>query len=149
MKIIETDGRNKDNLSIKPSYRVSISFVFDEIVIRREYFYYGYYENIEDFDNFWFDDKKKYQYGNLKNLNKASFITNKLKDKEYLKTKEKELIKAFYDRLIENEKDIIKEKKEKIKEYDKKIKDCHKNIENEFFIKFKRKDKLKKLNENR
>jgi len=151
MTIIEEDRRKKEKGDVPaiPAYRVSILLCANDVIIKREYFYYGYYESTSDFDNFYYNDSSENNHNTnvINNLLKGSFITRKIKDKEYLKNKEEELIKAFYGRLFENEKNIKNELDNQIKFYNEKIERCHENQNNEFFIKFKRKDKLKKLDE--
>lgn len=147
MKIIEIDERNTTHQhSIEPAYRVSIELEDDEVIITRKYFYYGYYEHSSDFDNFWYNHKNS-SYSSVGNLCKASFITRKIDDTEYLKIKENELIESFYCGLIENEKDIKKELYKVIMDYNYRIKKCQDNIKNDFFIKLNRQKKLKKINE--
>lgn len=144
MKIIEIDERNDHKHLIEPAYRVSIKLYDDDIIITRKYFYHGYYEHSNDFDNFWYNNTSNHT--SVGNFNKASFITRNF-DPEYLKIKEKELIKSFYIKLVQHEKDLEEERDDIIIDYNERIKKCQDNINNEFFIKLNRQKKLKNLNE--
>jgi len=146
MKIIEIDERNNPpKIRMLPSYRVSIEIEDTEIIIKREYFYYGFYESTCDFDNFWFNNKNN---GNnhWKDLTKCSFVTRNLSDSKYLKIKEKKLIKKFYNKLIKNENNLKIERDIKNIEYNDRIEECQKNQNCDLFIKIKRIKKLKNLN---
>jgi len=162
MRIIEIDEREdiykpyadeREDIykpyATEASYRVSIELEYPEVIITRKYFYYGYYEHSNDFDSFWYNNTSNQlqcsscitQVGNL---NKASFITRKF-DPEYLKIKEKELIEAFYNKLIQHEKDLEEERDNVVIDYNERIKKCQENIKNQFFIKLNRNKKLKKI----
>lgn len=148
MILIEEDQRITGNKSISPSYRVTISVQDHEITIKREYFYYGFYEHTEDFDNFWFNSNSNSKYNDLTDIYKGSFITRKLNDPEYLKLKEQELIETFYSNLIKNEQNLKIELDKKIKKYNDRINECQINQNCDLFIKLKRKEKLKKIKNN-
>ena len=118
MRIIEIDDRINAKIpyTTEASYRVSIDLEYPEVIIKREYFYYGYYEHSNDFDNFWYNNTSNHM--SVGNLNRASFVTRNF-DTEYLKVKEKELIESFYNKLVQHEKDLEEESDKEQEE------DCH------------------------
>lgn len=145
MKILEIDERSDKNM-MPPSYRVSVSMNDDGVVtITRKYFNYGFYERTSEFDNFWFSDEHSSWEG-VNNLYKSSFVTRNL-NPEYLKMKEKELISALYDKLIENENNLKIECDKKVIIYNNRIEKCKIFQNCEIFIKAKRIKKLKNLSE--
>jgi len=142
MELIIKEISDIDRFKNEPiSYRVSISIGTDNnIILTREYFRVGFNDG-ESWNKFYFNCDS-YSYGKT-NLTRASFITRKIDDKQYLQNKELELINKFYDKLIETKNLTIKEFLETQKRINNKI-SLYDNMIN-FFDKYKRKDKILKI----
>jgi len=138
-RIIEIDRSDSDK-SLKSfatplTYRISITLENNEVVLMREYFYVGYNDG-EKIDDFYYDDN---------HISRITFLTRNFDD-DYLKEKEKEVIKIFYYKLIESEKSVKQEKINTNIHFDNKIKRYQKFQKCGLFTKLKRKEKLKKIN---
>ena len=138
-KIEEKDHRvnyNKNGSeNYESHYRITIHLYNDEIILKREYFYYGFYDG-EEYDHFFFRDKDY--------LTRGSFLTKNF-DPEYLRQKENQLIKKIYKKLTKAQTYTKKKLENKIKEYNEQIeiyKECQQSGP---FKKYQRKEKLKKL----
>jgi hypothetical protein len=124
-------------------YRVSLTIDEEKVLLKREHFRSGFYSGEQD-DHFYFNTDYPQSNGDF--FRYCSFMTSKLDDEEYLKRKEEELIKLFYDKCNKNI-TISQERlrKEEIK-YNKRI-DNYKDIINHFEY-CKRGDKIKKIKSN-
>lgn len=146
LKIIEKKPSKEDsNLKSKATpltYRIFLELHYPQLILTRQYFYTGYYSG-EFIDGFYFDNGWN---PNTNKLTRGSFLTRNF-DPEYLKINEKILIEKFYKKLIETEKFLInklKKETDTIKgdiQYYKEYQKC------DIFLKIKRKNKLKEINE--
>lgn len=147
--IIEENNFDKEDLKNssyfdKPStpltYRVSIRLNEDHILLKREYFFVGYLSG-ESPDEFYFNDEDNW-YSSY--ITYTSFITRNF-DTKYLKDKENELINKFFDKLNITKEKIKEDKKEKIEYFNNRIKFYNECLDNDVFIKLKRKLKIKEI----
>ena len=145
-RIEEIDKRNTENIysSTPLTYRIAIKLYDNEIVLTREYFYYGYNDG-EIIDNFYFNNEVGWNNGT--EITRCTFITRNF-DEKYLKEKEELLIETFYEKISKSINSFQNKKLDAIKKYDR-LKEKYKQYQNcDLFLKYQRKQKLKQLNVN-
>lgn len=144
-RIEEIDRRNTEYIYSAPlTYRIAIKLYDNEIVLTREYFYYGYNDG-ETIDNFYFDNEVGWNNGT--EITRCTFITRNF-DEKYLKEKEELLIETFYEKISKSINSFQNKKLDAIKKYDR-LKEKYKQYQNcDLFLKYQRKQKLKQLNVN-
>jgi hypothetical protein len=144
---IEEEDRRESDIYFKSSvtpltYRIEIKIEDDEIILKREYFYVGYSDG-EHPESFYFDNEVGWRRDHY--LGKASYLT-RIFDPQHIQEKEDELIKMFYEKTFKNIEKINKRKKDAIKNFDNEINKLIECQNSNLFIKFKRADKLNKIN---
>lgn len=142
IKIIEKDD-SKPFMGMPLNYRVSIKFNTSQskylLSLTREFFRAGFLSG-EEFENFfWGIDNHDSKEG----INYASFISKKIKDKEYLMKMEQKLIKGFIERCDKSAIKVEKIRKRENLRLSKK-RDTYLNIVNNFGEYF-RDEKIKKI----
>lgn len=143
-EIDKRDAENKYFYSSPLTYRIAIRLYDNEIVLTREYFYYGYNDG-EKIDNFYFDNEVGWNNGT--EITRCTFITRNF-DENYLKEKETLLIESFYEKISNSINSFQNKKLDAIKKYDN-LKEKYKQYQNcDIFLKYKRNQKLKQLNVN-
>ena len=97
IKIIEKSDTEPFN-SMPLSYRVTIGTNIGDskrtITITRQFFRAGFHDG-EDYGKFFFNMNR---WDSKEGITRASFLSKKVKDTEYLKRKEEELIKIFVEK---------------------------------------------------
>lgn len=146
IKIIENLDKNNDlsfdSINTPLTYRVSLSYDKDTIIIKREYFRVGYHDG--EGINKYFYNNNKCGYTDNDQLTYASFITRDLNNEKLKKESEQRLVKGFMKECLKCE-DLIKSKLQKEIVSSKSKLQKYNNIYTFLDKEFNRREKIEKI----